>query len=259
MFNSNILLIGDGIMNLKLTLFTVLSCVLILFMGKIYYDNKIDAAFAKAESSMPEKQIEVVEEEETENLMVLGHSYVYGSNASDLNTKGFVPILSKKLGVPAINKGVGGTDINVNFPESAGNSALEKLENGDYNTEASHILVLYGVNALNKLSSGEMTYEQYQSDYTELLKKVREKHPDAVVFVSGVVSIPYWSDEELSEVNTAIENASKAITNSVFIDMSGLWGESEYAEYVDKDNVHPTDAGHQFLADKYFEVISEYK
>jgi lysophospholipase L1-like esterase len=118
---------------------------------------------------------------------------------------------------------------------------------------------LYGVNALNKLSSGEMTYEQYQSDYTELLKKVREKHPDAVVFVSGVVSIPYWSDEELSEVNTAIENASKAITNSVFIDMSGLWGESEYAEYVDKDNVHPTDAGHQFLADKYFEVISEYK
>lgn len=185
-------------------------------------------------------------------LVVLGHSYVEGGNATDWGAKSFTALLGGLLGVETVNQGVAGTDVAVNSGKDALDSGLNRYRADVVAEKPDYVLLVYGLNAIPS------DPRKMQADYTSLLTALRKELPSVPIFVSGIVSTPSYSDKQLQPYNASIQNAVKATSQAVFIDLAGAWTTVNYAQYVSSDQVLPTDAGHQFLADKYAAAIKPY-
>lgn len=185
-------------------------------------------------------------------LVVIGHSYAEGGNASDMGLKSFTALLGEQLGVEAINQGVAGTDVNVNSDKDKLNSGFNRLKKDVIDEAPDYVLVTYGLNVIPSDT------KKVQADFTSFLSSIRKELPATTIFVSGILSIPSLSDKQLQPYNSSIQNAVKAVNNVVFIDMAGQWNEGNYAKYLSDDKVLPNDEGHQYLADKYAAIIRPY-
>jgi lysophospholipase L1-like esterase len=188
--------------------------------------------------------------EEKEKLVVIGHSYVEGFGSSNKGLKSFTGLLGDLLGVESINQGIGRTDMNVSYPNSKKNSGLDRVQPDVIDLNPDYVLSVYGYN-----SSGREV-EQFQKDYTNFLKAITESLPETKIFASGVISTPYYSDEDLVPKNEAIKNACATVPACTFIDLSNKWNESNYLKYMSGDKRHPNDEGHKFLAEEYAKIIS---
>lgn len=192
-------------------------------------------------------------------LVVIGHSYAEGSNSTDIGSKSFVALLGDKLGVESVNQAIGGTDVNKSYPEGKKNSGLDRVKIDVIDEKPDYILVVYGLNVTSDIKyKGTMTHQQYREDFKKFLQTIRNDLPNVAIFVSGIISIPGWSDQALSPFNKDIQVAVSQVSNTKFIDLSGLWNSSNYSKYLSSDKVHPNDEGHKFLAEKYAEAIKPY-
>lgn len=185
-------------------------------------------------------------------LVVIGHSYAEGGNASDWGLKSFPSLLGDLLGVETINQGVAGTDVSINSAKDSLNSGLNRLKKDVIDEKPDYVLVTYGLNTIPSDT------KKVQADFTALLTSLRKELPAVPIFVSGIISIPGLSDKQLQPYNSSIQNAAKTIGNGIFIDMAGSWNDSNYAKYLSSDKVLPNDDGHQYLADKYAAMIKPY-
>jgi lysophospholipase L1-like esterase len=122
------------------------------------------------------------------------------------------------------------------------------------------ILLIYGLHA----AQGQRASWEYAYRYAELLRAIRTALPGVPLFCSGFPPC----NENLSaafvqEWNAAVRSAANTVDNCPFIEAAGWWGTTNFyggsgPVYVDSDRIHPNDAGHRFLADKYAAVIKQY-
>ncbi|KIL40411.1 hypothetical protein SD70_13400 [Gordoniibacillus kamchatkensis] len=189
-------------------------------------------------------------------LVVIGHSYAEGYNASNFALRSFTALVGDILGLESINKGIGRTDINVAVG-AAKNSGLDRVQTDVIGLKPDYVLSVFGYNVLSDISVGRMTHKQYQDDYTKFIKAINDALPQTHVFASGIASVPGRPDESLKPVNDDIKNACASASNCTFIDLAGKLNQSNYDKYIAYDGIHPNDAGHKFLAEQYAKVMSE--
>lgn len=190
-------------------------------------------------------------EDHRKRLVVMGHSYAEGCCILDKGIKSFASLTGDLLGVESINEGIGRTDVNV-----GGNTSGLGHVQTVIDWKPDYVLAVYGYNARSPINRGAITHEEYQADYTELIKKITDALPDTHVFASGIVSLRGISDERLAPINQDIKNACSSFSNCTYIDLEGKWNDSNYDKYISSDGVHPSEDGYQFLAEEYARVIS---
>jgi hypothetical protein len=78
-------------------------------------------------------------------LVVIGHSYVEGSCASNIALKSFSALVGDILGVESINQGIGKTDINV-ASGTTKSSGLDRVQTDVINLKPDYVLSVYGYN-----------------------------------------------------------------------------------------------------------------
>lgn len=189
--------------------------------------------------------------DDRERLVVIGHSYAEGCCIRDKGIKSFASLTGDLLGVESINEGIGRTDVNV-----GGNKSGLGMVQTVIDWKPDYVLAVYGYNVRSSINRGVITHEEYQADYTELIKTITDALPQTQVFASGIVSLRGISDESLAPINQDINNACSSVPNCTYIDLEGKWNDSNYDKYISSDGVHPSEEGYQFLAEEYARVIS---
>jgi lysophospholipase L1-like esterase len=92
---------------------------------------------------------------------------------------------------------------------------------------------------------------------TDLYAKIRERAPRAKLIVVG----PAWVNENVPDFITANTHAisgAASAAGAVFVNpLTDGWFFGADAKLIGADGVHPTDAGHQYMAEKMFALISK--
>lgn len=190
-------------------------------------------------------------------LVVLGNGYAAGVGASAPGTTGCAALIGERLKVEAVAQGWDGTDVDMRRVEQgipAQDSGLDRVASDLIALAPTAVLLIYGLDAA--VASTVPTW-QYAYDYATLLRTIRTALPTVPVFCSGIPSCTGGISERfLQPWNDAVRSATITVDGCLFIDASGWWGPANYyggggPVYIARDNLHPNDAGHAFLANKY--------
>ncbi|TJY42582.1 SGNH/GDSL hydrolase family protein [Cohnella pontilimi] len=206
-------------------------------IGGIYIDRRADVR----------KPIE-----QKKKIVVTGASYAEGCC---LDNKGFVSfssLVGDKLDMESLNTGIGRTDVNVGGEQSG----LRRVQSDVIAYKPDYVLAVYGINAMRDINSGASSHREYQADYEAYLKSITDALPNAHVFASGIISVRGMTDETLDPFNQDIKNACSLVEHCTFIDLSGKWNDDNYAKYLSRDGIHPSEEGYRFLADEYSRAIA---
>jgi lysophospholipase L1-like esterase len=96
------------------------------------------------------------------------------------------------------------------------------------------------------------------SNDTAFLTAIQKVLPDTKLFASGIISTSLYPEKDFEPRNTAIKTACASVSNCTYIDLSNKWNETNYRKYISGDGVHPSDEGHEFLAEEYAKAIKPY-
>ncbi len=195
-------------------------------------------------------------------LIILGNGYAEGVGASAPGMTGCAALLGERLKVEVVNQGWDGTDVDVRSGErgNPSNSGLDRVAMDVVALQPTAVLLIYGLRAaVAPRASWEYAYQ-----YATLLRTLRSALPSAPIFCSGFPPCNgALSPAFVQEWNTAIRSAAATVDNCPFIEAAGWWGPANYyggsgPVYVTGDEIHPNDAGHRFLADKYVDAIAQH-
>lgn len=186
------------------------------------------------------------------NIDIIGDSYVAGSDQGGYGAANWTKIVGSRFYADSSP-----VDMNViAHPGSGyivrGNEKVTFAEAATTSLRSTTNLVLvFGSRNDGKQDPATMT-----AAATELYTKIRERAPQAKLVVVG----PAWVNENVPDF---IVTDSKAISVAAsaagvaFVDpLTEGWFFGADAKYIGADGVHPTDAGHQYLAEKMYTLIS---
>jgi len=195
-------------------------------------------------------------------LVVLGNGYAEGVGASVPGVVGCASLIGERLKVEAVNQGWDGTDVDVRSGGAGDprNSGIDRLATDVIALQPTAVLLIYGLRAAASLRASW----EYAHQYAVMLRTLRTALPSAPIFCSGFP--PCNGDLSaafVQEWNAAVRSAANTVDNCPFIEAGGWWGPENYyggsgPVYVTGDKIHPNDAGHRFLADKYAAVITQH-
>ena len=189
------------------------------------------------------------------NYQALGASDVVGVGATPL-TNGYVYIIEEDIE----NQTGGKVDLD--------NLGLPGAEIGDIDNLEVQLLKLDDPDLItistgaNDLIDGDPV-DGFESDLNGLLGKLRSVSPDALIVISNLpdlTKVKRFVDEPDSDVNTAnIQAYNAAIARQAqahgaqLVDLYSVpLNDSLFSQ---ADGFHPSDAGHQVIADQFLEVI----
>jgi lysophospholipase L1-like esterase len=116
----------------------------------------------------------------------------------------------------------------------------------DFSTyQADAVVINLGTNDVGHDVSGE----QFQEAYTNLLHTVREVYPDAWIFAMRTFTGRYGTETQAA-VDTVIGEGD---ANVSFVDTTDWLSESDLS-----DSVHPNDQGHQTITQNLAPIIAEH-
>ena len=187
------------------------------------------------------------------NVDIIGDSYVAGSDQGGYGVANWTKIVGSRfyaesrpidmnvIGHPGSGYIVRGTD-KVTFAEAATASLRSTAD----------LVLVFGSRNDGKQDAAAMA-----AAASDLYAKIRERTPRARVVVVG----PAWVNERVPDF---ITKDSKAIAGAAaaaglpFVDpLREGWFFGTNAKLIGADGVHPTDAGHQYLAQKMYGLISK--
>ncbi|ATE55843.1 SGNH/GDSL hydrolase family protein [Actinosynnema pretiosum] len=179
----------------------------------------------------------------------IGDSITVGQLSSKQALTGYAWLTGERLGAAHTQIAVGGACL---YPAADGCIGMSDrwLRTGLAATAPLWDFTRYRADAVvvnlgtNDVGHG-VTGAQFQAGYTTLLRRVREKYPNAVVFALRVFRGRY-----VAETQAAV--AAVGDPRIRFVDTTGWIVES--TDTV--DNVHPNDAGHRKVADRLTPLIS---
>jgi lysophospholipase L1-like esterase len=187
------------------------------------------------------------------NVDVIGDSYVVGSDQGGYGAANWTKIVGSRfyaeshpidmnvIGHPGAGYIVRGTE-KVNFAEAATASLRSTAD----------LVLVFG-----SRNDGKQDPAAMAAAATALYATIHERAPRAKLIVVG----PAWVDERVPDFITSDSKAISAAAATAgiqFVDpLSDGWFFGINAKLIGADGVHPTDAGHQYLAEKMFELISK--
>ncbi len=198
----------------------------------------------------------------TRRLVMFGNGYAEGVGASAPGTTGCTALIGEQLKVEAISQGWKRTDVDVRSGEGGDpqNSGLDRVATDVIALKPAVILLIYGLQA----AAARRASWDYASHYADMLRRIRTVLPGVPIFCSGFPPCSNdFSAAFVQEWNAAVRSAADTVDNCPFIEAADWWGPANYnggsgPVYVADDRIHPNDAGHRFLADKYAAVIAQH-
>jgi lysophospholipase L1-like esterase len=195
-------------------------------------------------------------------LVVFGNGYAAGTGASAPGTTGCAALIGERLGIEAISQGWAHTDVDVRSGEPGvpPNSGLDRTATDVIALKPDAILLIYGLHA----AGAPRASWEYSYHFAQMLRTIRSALTSVPILCSG---FPPCNEDVsaafVQEWNGAVRGAANTVDNCPFIEAAAWWGPANYAGgggpvYVGGDRVHPNDAGHRFLADKYAAAIAPY-
>jgi lysophospholipase L1-like esterase len=183
---------------------------------------------------------------------IIGDSYVAGSDQGGYGPANWTKIVGSRfyaesrpvdmnvIGRAGAGYVVRGSD-KVTFAEAAATSLRSTAD----------LVLVFG-----SRNDGKQASETMEAAAADLYAKIRERAPDARIVVVG----PAWVDEGVPDFivsdSLAISAAAKA-AGADFVDpLAEGWFFGDDAKLIGTDGVQPTDAGHQYLAEKMYGLIS---
>jgi lysophospholipase L1-like esterase len=191
-------------------------------------------------------------------LVALGNGYAAGTGASAPGTTACAALLGEGLGMETIAQGWERTEVDVRSgePGNPPNSGLDRVATDVIALKPDTVLLIYGLQA----AAAQRPSWEYAYRYAQMLRAIRTALPGVPIFCSGFPPC----NEDLSaafvqEWNGAVRSAANTVDNCPYIEAAGWWGPANFhggggPVYVG-DRVHPNDAGHRFLADRYADAI----
>ena len=187
------------------------------------------------------------------NVDIIGDSYVVGSDQGGYGAANWAKIVGSRFYSEPHS-----VDRNVIGHRGAGYSVrgTEKVIFGEAATtrlrSTADLVIVFG-----SRNDGKQDPATMAAAATDLYTKIHERAPHAKLIVVG----PAWVNERVPDF---ITSDSKAIAGAAsaggiqFVDpLSERWFFGADSKLIGADGVHPTDAGHQYLADKMYALISK--
>lgn len=187
------------------------------------------------------------------NVEIIGDSYVAGSDQGGYGAANWTKIVGSRfysesrpvdmnvIGHPGAGYIARGSD-KLTFAEAANMSLRSTAD----------LVLVFGSRNDGKQDPATMT-----AAAADLYTKIRERAPQAKLIVVG----PAWVDEKVPDFivsdSQAISGAASAAGADFVNPLSEGWFFGADAKLIGADGVQPTDAGHQYLADKMYGLISK--
>lgn len=187
------------------------------------------------------------------NVDIIGDSYVGGSDEGGYGAANWTKIVGSRfyaeshpvdMNVTAVPGGgylVRGPD-KLTFAEAASTSLRSTAD----------LVLVFG-----SRNDGKQDATTMAAAATDLYNKIHERAPQAKVIVVG----PAWVNENVPENITsnsqAMSGAASAAGAEFVNPLSEGWFFGADSKLIGADGVHPTDAGHQYMAEKMYGLISK--
>lgn len=223
------------------------TAIVIAVLALTMRDNEVGAAPALSSAAPPAGQ------RTPPNVDIIGDSYVGGSDEGGYGAANWTKIVGSRfysesrpidmnvIAVPGGGYITRGPD-NVTFAEAAATKLRSTAD----------LVLVFGSRNDGKQDPGTMA-----AAATDLYAKIRERAPHAKLIVVG----PAWVNERVPDsisTNTQAMAGAASTAGAAFVNpLSEGWFFGADAKLIGGDGVHPTDAGHQYMAEKMFAVISK--
>lgn len=203
-------------------------------------------------SPVPSSAVPLATRPAVPDVDIIGDSYVGGSEEGGYGAANWTKIVGSRFYSDSRP-----VDMNVTAVPGAGyiTRGPDKAtfaEAATTNLRSSADLVL----VFGSRSDGRQDEATMTGAANELYAKIRERAPQAKLIVVG----PAWVDENVPDFitsNTKSVEAAAAGAGAVFVSpLAEGWFFGADARFIGADGVHPTDAGHQYMAEKMFALIS---
>ena len=187
------------------------------------------------------------------NIDIIGDSYVAGSDQGGYGQANWTKVVGSRfysesrpvdmnvIGHPGAGYVVRGSD-KLTFGEAANISLRSTAD----------LVLVFG-----SRNDGKQDPTAMAAAATDLFARVRERAPQAKLVVVG----PAWVDQRVPDFIVADSQAiarAAAAAGATFVNpLSEGWFFGADAKYIGSDGVQPTDAGHQYLAAKMYDLISK--
>jgi lysophospholipase L1-like esterase len=177
----------------------------------------------------------------------LGDSYTEGSAGSCYG--GYVIYAGIAAGLDAWPSGVGGTGILNNGGGADGKKKFRERVSTDvvpFNPDV--VVIAGGINDL-MYAEDKQTLSEYRTEYDLLIEEIKNGLPAAKIVVLGPFFPQTPSTSSYSSSLTKIRDVNQAAAQASevpFIDVF-YFTDANKSKYISDDNVHPNDAGHEYL------------
>jgi lysophospholipase L1-like esterase len=188
----------------------------------------------------------------TPSLLLIGDSFAEGTGA-DAPTSGFPYLLVQQMGWTVTLDAQGGTGYlnkgpTEQFPDRTGYVDRSARHDG---AEVDVVMVTGGGNDLTPLRLGDITLDDFRKAVETTFDNLRRGVPDARL----IVVAPFWPTSsppaDVLDMRDVVREEATS-RHLEFIDpLAGKWVTADNEEQVTgPDGTHPTQFGHQMLADR---------
>ncbi|MDQ0848574.1 lysophospholipase L1-like esterase [Arthrobacter sp. B3I9] len=221
--------------------------IVVVLLALTMRDNDVNAAPAPSSAALPTSHPAVP------NVDIIGDSYVGGSDEGGYGAANWTKIVGSRfyaesrpvdmnvMAVPGGGYITRGPD-KLTFAEAA----VAQLRS------SADLVLVFGSRNDGKQDAATMT-----AAATDLFAKIHERAPKAKLVVVG----PAWVNENVPafiSANTQVISAAASTAGATFVSpLSEGWFFGANAKLIGGDGVHPTDAGHQYMAEKMYVEISK--
>lgn len=219
----------------------VIILIAIVIVGERKQSKDLKALATQAKVNNKETIRDAINITKNKSFLFFGDSITYGAGAVNRNKDGYVALLSSKIDMDCINKGIPTTTLST--------SGKDRLEIDVIGNKPDYLLILYGTNDFGD----KISVKSFQSTYEGMLQKIKKSLPNTKIFICSLTTRKDQNTiGNIQDYNNAIENI--ALNEKVhFIDTNKAITTDDLT-----DHVHPNNLGHQKLADYIYNEVSKY-
>lgn len=181
-------------------------------------------------------------------LAVMGDSYVQGTGAVQ-SQRHVGTLIAHLLGMDHYWEGVGGTG----WTSAGSNAPATRIQNriGALNRKPDYLFIPFGYN-----DKAAADFTAHGTAFDAMMAAIRNYLPQTKVII-GAPWTPLGTQADLTNVRAF--NLAKASEYGLpFLDIDNLVNASNKSIYTGGDNVHPTVAGHYYLAQRIAQKLIPY-
>lgn len=183
----------------------------------------------------------------TTSVAVIGDSYTACSGMGGCDAANYTESLRASTGWKFTPFAEGGTG----YANAGAGTTFSQRVDGVIATSPDIVIVEGGRNDIDLLDALPAATQ-------DTLSRLRAGLPEAKIVVVGPIYTPTADLDSVTEARDIIARSAQDAGANVFIDpLAAEWFAGLDAQYIGADGVHPTDAGHKYIAEKLLPVMND--